>query len=274
MVAHTTSGVEAITTLCYAGSMFAPLLEQIGLSPNEAKIYEALMTYGGSGVSSISSRAKVHRRNVYDTLQRLLQKGLVYEVYTTKETAYHAVDPSKLIELAQERTRLVEGSLPQMLKTFHALKKTESSYIYKGIEGVKNYMRDTLAVGEDIYVLGAKGAWFDSRLDSYSGWYIEEVKKRGMKINILYDHEVQEKMPDIPGKLGPYYKFLPKGYSTESAMDIFGDHILTYSGLTLGKWADDLTVFVTISPKLAEAQRIWWKMMWDMLPNPPKKRKH
>ena len=47
------------------------VLQSIGLSPNEAKIYDALVTYGVSGVSTISLRAKVHRRNCYDALQRL-----------------------------------------------------------------------------------------------------------------------------------------------------------------------------------------------------------
>jgi sugar-specific transcriptional regulator TrmB len=253
--------------------MFAPLLEHIGLSPNEAKVYEALITYGGSGVSSISTRSQVHRRNVYDSIQRLLQKGLVYEVYTPKETVYNAVDPSKLMELAQERTRLLEASLPQLLSTFNTVKKTESSYIYKGIEGIKNYMHDTLTVGKDIYVMGAKGAWLDTRLDNFSNWYLDEIKKRDIKIYILFDAEVEEKMPDVPAKISYDYKFLPKKYSTESAIDIFGDHVVTYSGLTLGKWADDLTVFVTISSKLADAQRTWWKMMWDMLPEPKKSKR-
>lgn len=253
--------------------MFDPLLQELGLSPNESKIYETLMTYGGSGVAGISSRSKVHRRNVYDAMQRLQEKGLVYEVYTTKETKYHAVDPSKLMELAQERARKLEQFLPQMLGTFQKQKSEESSYIYKGIEGIKNYLHDTLAVGEDVYILGAKGGWFDPRLDAMTDWYFKEVKKKGMKIRVLFDHEVREKMPDVPAKSSYEHKFLPKEFSTESAIDIFGDRVLTYSGLTLGKWADDLTVFVTISPKLAEAQRAWWKMVWNMLPEPKERKK-
>ena len=75
--------------------MQTALLQELGLPLNEAKIYEALLTYGGSGVSTISLRSGVHRRNTYDALHRLIEKGLVYEVFTQGETVYEAVEPGK-----------------------------------------------------------------------------------------------------------------------------------------------------------------------------------
>ena len=43
--------------------MFTEILQQIGLSLNEAKIYEALLDLKEAGVSEISSRTSIHRRN-------------------------------------------------------------------------------------------------------------------------------------------------------------------------------------------------------------------
>jgi len=60
--------------------MHRQILEEIGLSPNEAKIYETLLSSGEVGVSDISLKANVHRRNVYDALNRLVEKGLVYRI--------------------------------------------------------------------------------------------------------------------------------------------------------------------------------------------------
>jgi hypothetical protein len=33
---------------------------------------------------------------------------------------------------------------------------------------------------------------------------------------------------------------------------------------------DDVTIFVIVSPRLAESYRTWWHMMWDLLPEPKK----
>ena len=45
------------------------ILEEIGLSPNEAKIYTTLLGLGLSTVTSISNKCKLHRANVYDSLK-------------------------------------------------------------------------------------------------------------------------------------------------------------------------------------------------------------
>src|SRR3989338_3765444 len=242
------------------------LYEDLGLSPNEARIYYALVTYGGSGVSTIAIRSKVHRSNAYDSLHRLIEKGLVYEVFGQRETLYEAVDPGKLLEFLEEKQRKLQSALPALLSRYQKHRAPEQAYIFKGIEGVKNYLRLALKTGEDVYSLAAKGAWFDPRLQTFTEWFLKEAKKKGMKYHHIFDDEVREKLPDVLKAVGKPYKFLPKDFSTDSTMDIFGDHVVTFNGLELGNLRDDLTIFVMVSPGLAESYRTWWKCVWDKLP--------
>ena len=90
------------------------ILEKLGLSPNEAKIYLSLLEYGESGVADISTQAGVHRRNVYDSLKRLLDKGLVQQSLDTKENSYAPVDPSKLTEIIAEQSQQLEEVMPAL----------------------------------------------------------------------------------------------------------------------------------------------------------------
>ena len=62
--------------------MYQEILEGLGLSPNEAKIYETLVERGESSVSEISVAAKIHRRNTYDAIQRLINKGLCFQIFS------------------------------------------------------------------------------------------------------------------------------------------------------------------------------------------------
>ncbi|MBI3619344.1 hypothetical protein HY213_04925 [Candidatus Peregrinibacteria bacterium] len=245
--------------------MILSTLEHLGLSPNEAKVYEALVTYGGSGVSTIALRAKVNRSNAYETLYRLTEKGLIYEVFTQKETIYEAVDPNKLMELVTEQQTKLETILPKLHSLYRKHLTTERAYIFKGIEGVKNYLREALKVGEDIYSFGAKGAWFDPRLQLFTQRFLKEAKRRGIKHHHIFDYAVKDGLPEVPKAVGKPYKFLPKDFATDSTMDIFGDHVVTFHGLELGKLRDDLTIFVLVSPGLAESYRTWWKCMWEKL---------
>ena len=246
--------------------MDTQLYEDLGLSPNEARIYDALITYGGSGVSTIALRSKVHRSNAYDSLHRLIEKGLVYEVFGQRETLYEAVDPGKLLEFLEEKQRKLQSAMPSLLSRYQKHRAPEQAYIFKGVEGVKNYLRLALKTGEDIYSLAAKGAWFDPRLQTFTEWFLKEAKKKGMKYHHIFDHEVRSALPHVLKSVGKPYKFLPKDFSTDSTMDIFGDHVVTFNGLGLGKLRDDLTIFVMVSPGLAESYRTWWKCLWEKLP--------
>jgi sugar-specific transcriptional regulator TrmB len=246
--------------------MITELLQELGLTQNEAKIYEALVTYGGSGVSTISLRSKVHRRNAYECLHRLIEKGLVYEVFTRGETIYEGVQPTKLMELIEEKQQKLAQELPHLLSVFRQHRSPERAHIYKGIEGIKNYMNAALESGEDIYVLGSEGVWFDPRLATHTAMFLKEAEAKGMKFHIIFDHDVQEKTPHIPKMLTATFKYLPAAYSTNSTMDIFADHIVMYTGMEPGKLIEDATIFVMVSPALAESCRIWWKLLWNLLP--------
>ena len=248
--------------------MYTELFAELGLSPNEAKIYEALITYGGSGVSTVALRSGVHRRNAYDSLHRLIEKGLVSEVFSQGETVYEAVDPEKLMEIVREKEMRLNKALPDLLKSFRTHKVPQRAYIYKGLEGFKNYLRDVLRTGEDVHLIGAKGFWFDPRLETFTEWFLKEAKRKGIRYHHIFDHDVEHQLPHVLKAVGKPYKFLPKKYDTESAIDIFGDHVVTFTGLGLGKLEDDVTVFVMVDPQLADSYRTWWKMLWDILPDP------
>lgn len=262
---HHKGAIHHSSAVHYPQAMIHPLLQELGLSPNEAKIYEALLTYGGSGVSTISLRAQVHRRNAYDAVQRLLQKGLVFEVHGKGEVVYEAVEPGKLMEFLKDKETRLTAALPQLQKLFHTNQAPELAYIFKGVEGVKNYMREALRLEQDMFVLGAEGAWLDPRIRPYTEWFLSEATKRDMKIRAIFDCDAKE-ITGVPEVLSHEHKYLPEQYDTNATMDIFGDYVVTYTGTAPGKLLEDVTIFVLYSPQLAHSYRIWWQMIWDLLP--------
>ena len=72
------------------------ILEKIGLSPTEAKIYLALLDLGEANVRATADYIKTNRRNVYDAMIRLLDKGIIFAIVGLEEKVYCPVDPDKL----------------------------------------------------------------------------------------------------------------------------------------------------------------------------------
>lgn len=243
--------------------MYAELFEQLGLSKNEARIYETLLAEGESGIGHLATKSKVHRRNVYDSMNRLIEKGLVFEILEKKENHYQAVDPRKLLELVEEKQNMLSKVMPQLDALYKGTPRNEQVYIYRGAEGWKNYMRDMLRIGEPAYFIGAKGGWLDARVKHFFPQFIKEAQKKKLQFYHLFDHEVKKDCNEILQYVGKQYKFLPKGFSTQAAIDIFGDHVNVISPIHIGGLAEEFSVTVIVNKHIADAFRVWFWFMWN-----------
>jgi sugar-specific transcriptional regulator TrmB len=243
--------------------MYEELLREIGLSPNEARVYEALLKIGQTSVQTISNKSGVHRRNVYDALQKLTEKGLVSQIFIKSEKNFKAINPNRLLSLLKEKEDKITKVLPELQSKYLAVEEKEEAYLYRGIEGVKNYLNDILKTKETVYFIGAKAFWFDERLKHFLPRFQRERKQLGIKFMHLFDNEVKTLKPEILEDVGKPYKFLPKEYSSQTAVDIFGPYVVTFVGVKPGELEEEPLIFVMKSQKLADGYRKFFQFMWD-----------
>jgi len=245
--------------------MYEEMLTKFGLIPNEAKVYEALLSLGEASVQNISLKASIHRRTVYDELKKLIEKGLVNESIIKGERHFVATDPQRLIEILKEKEQMINNVLPQMQGLYKAEEKNEEARFFRGIEGFKLYLQAILDEGKDVYFIGAKAFWLDPRLQHYLRHFDKERKKKGINFFHIFDHEVKTEKPEILELVGKPYKFLPKKYSSQTAVDIFGDYVVTFVGVEPGKLHDEPLQFMLKSKELAEGYKKYFDFMWDNL---------
>ncbi len=79
----------------------------------------------------------------------------------------------------------------------------------------------------------------------------------------LFDHEVKEQKPEILKLVGKPYKFLSKEYSSPTAVDIFGDYVVTFVGVKPGELFEEPLQFILKSKLLADGYRKNFQFMWD-----------
>ena len=246
--------------------MVVEKLQKLGFSKNEATIYGALLDLDESSPGAIAAHTKIHQRNVYDALKRLIDKGLVFRIISKSENIYSPVDPDKLLEMVREKDRELRKILPGLKARYQERKVGQEAYIYRGIEGFKNYLRDILRVGEDVYFIGGKLIWVAPELKGFSEQFLKEVKRKKIRFHCIFDAEVKERGKDALKHYSPPHKFLPQAYSTNSVLVIFGDYVVAYTGVTFMKLENNLTVFVLKDKNLAESYRTWFTFMSDHLP--------
>ncbi|MCB9358505.1 hypothetical protein H6503_01110 [Candidatus Woesearchaeota archaeon] len=243
--------------------MYEELFLEMGLSLNESKVYEALLDIGESSVQAISIRSKVHRRNAYDSLSKLNEKGLVSEVFVKGEKNFKPTNPIHLLDMIKEKEERISQKLPELQQKFLAVEEPAEAYTYKGIQGFKNYLRDILKTKETVYFIGAKAFWLDERLKHYLPHFQRERKKLGIKFMHIFDHEIKSGKSEILKMVGKPYRFFPKGYSSTTAIDIFGPYVVTFVGVEPGKLHKEPLMFVMKSQQLADGYRKFFLFMWD-----------
>ncbi len=247
--------------------MYESILQELGLSKNEARIYEALVSEGESGVGVIAVKSKVHRRNVYDSIKRLVSRGLVFEIVGKSESLYQAVEPVRLNEMLEEKRENLGRIMPALETLYRGASYRQQVCVYRGPEGWKNYMRDMLRVADEAHFIGAQGAWLDERVKNFFPYFSKEAEKKGIRYYHLFDHKVKEEKPEIIPHIGADYKFLPKEYSSNAAVDIFGNHVNILTEIHLGRLGEEIRFIVIVDEAVANAFRTWFKLMWDICPD-------
>ena len=243
--------------------MYKEILESIGLTPNESKVYEAIIDLSKASIERIAISSKVHRRNVYDSIEKLVEKGLITREFAEGKKLYRAVNPTRLLDLIKEKETAINKILPSLQQRFKSTIYTEEAYIYKGIEGFKNYLQDILDVNETVYFIGAKGYWLDERLKYYLPKFDNERVKKGIHFKHIYDHEVRKDAKEILKLRLNEFRFLPKEFSSLTAVDIFGDYVVSFYGDKAGQLGEEPMQFVIKSRKIADGYRKFFDFMWQ-----------
>ena len=119
--------------------MNTSVLEELGLSNAEAKIYLALLGLGSSKTGDIIDRTKLQSSTVYHVLGSLVEKGLVSYVLKGKIKFYQAEDPNSFLLFLEEKKRKLNEILPELRRKERLSKQKQTAKVYEGLKGVKGW---------------------------------------------------------------------------------------------------------------------------------------
>ncbi|MFT4304695.1 MAG: TrmB family transcriptional regulator [Candidatus Woesearchaeota archaeon] len=241
--------------------MHQEILQKMGLSVNESKVYEALLILGITTANNIALEAKIQRRNVYDTVKQLKEKGLCSEIEEEGIRKFKAIHPNRLMDLIKEKEDILEKAMPQLSGLFEAIQPIEQTIVYKGIDSVKNFYWDMIRKGEDLWVLGGRGNWLDPRWKYFLPKMDKERIAKGIKYKHIFYNELRdENHPNhrITKILKDNeIRFLPEGFTSTCSIEISGDMVASMY------WGKEPLVVVIISKHIAEGYKKYFEFMWQ-----------
>ncbi len=241
--------------------MYIELLRKVGLSEGEIKAYEALLQLGPASANQIHEKVGIERRNVYDILNKLIERGLVTYIDENKKRTFSLAHPRKILGYIEEKIahledikKEVEKDIAAVIKTFEASKPSLSAEVYRGMEGIKAVWEEMLNHKEIRWI--GSGNYVPTKFPVY--WHNWNKRRREKKIESyhLFRHEFKWKMIENVGKA----KFLPLEFSKNpTVIAVFGNKVVNFL------FGEELFAFVIESQELAENYQQYHEYLWNKI---------
>jgi sugar-specific transcriptional regulator TrmB len=227
-------------------------LKEIGLSDCEAKIFIALLKLGEASVAEISQSSGLHRTNIYDSLEKLKEKGFVAYISKENKQFFRATEPESLLNYLKEREESIKKLIPELKEMQSTIQEKVTVEVFKGKQGLKSVLKDILLKKEEVIGYSIAGQ-LRQFLPAFAEYYFREQTKHKIKHRFIYTKGVIKP----PSK---YYeiKYLPKEFSSTTLN-------LCYDNLLLNIiWEPEMIAIKIKSKQLAEDFKKHFDLLWKL----------
>lgn len=231
-------------------------LQEFGLSNTEAKIYLTLVLLGKSQAGEITKKSNVNRTNVYDSLERLIEKGIVSYITENNIKLFEAVNPERLQEIIEEKQNKLKKLIQELKVKYSAGKTEEDASIFRDKKGIKSIFEDILNERRDLFVYGAESR-FKEIFPFYQKHWNDERARLKIKVKIIYNEKVKKEKKAEKLKLLEM-KFLPETYNFPSTIMIYGDNVVTIV------WTETPFAFLIKSKEVVKSNLNFFDLLWKI----------
>lgn len=234
------------------------ILEEVGLTKTEARVYERLLQLGECSVGILQKSLETHPQIVYRAIENLIKKGLVISTRKNNKKYVSAEHPRRLEEMEKEKIAKLKNSLPELL---HLMKPQKGAIVKTsiGVEAIRSFRRtavNELKRNESLLVIGGSGdRFYDTMGNTYEEIENKRIKKKIHKKLVAFSGEKEKFQKDIH-RLYTDFRYFSSEYPTLSSINIFGDNV----GIII--WATEPILIHIKSPEVATSYRHYFDELW------------
>ena len=250
-----------------------PLLQQLGLSIQQANIYLSSLAIGAQPASVIAKNTGLKRAHTYNLLEQMKDAGYIQEFIKDGVRHFVSCSPATLLSMLTNRAQEIEVRKEKLLQMLPVLDTIRNPLIvqpkvrfYQGVEGLKEVYNDTIRepVGA-IYALCDWDHLFPAtESKELHDWMWDYADRRAAK-NISF-LAIANKSPesDVAFRLGRKQKRkikMLKGVYLPVELMVYG------SKVALMSTKDDMVGVIIENAAIAETLRNFHQAMWPLLPD-------
>lgn len=233
------------------------LLEELGLTKLEIKIFEFLLDNGPSIVGDVARKTGIHRRNSYDALERLIQKGLVSYIKENNVKQYEASSPDVVYEKLKSRLTEWEEVMPDLEEKRKQWDNKKETLFFRGISGIKHIFFDQIEVGEEVLV-HATNMDTSSVLKYFFPKYQNLRKENNIKTRMIFDESFKADLSKMKKLPLCKIKMISGCNSTDTSQYIYGDNV------AIVRWSSEPFAILIRDKEISKSFREKFEVFWDL----------
>ena len=233
------------------------ILEDIGLTTAEIKVFLALLELGTATAGPIMEKAGTQNSVTHSTLASLVEKGLISYVKKGHVRNYQTADPDILLKFIDKKRNKLNQLLPELIARQKLVEKQEVE-IYEGLRGHRVMLYDFIEdakKGDEYLFLSffAKNADdFDDIFELYNE-FSKDRRRIGLKTKGIAPIQIKGKFKDrFKGE-----ELLFVDFPILTNITIFKNKVF------MTPWEDRKMSFLIHSRQLAEMYRQYFYSIWD-----------
>jgi len=239
-------------------------LKELGLSEGQISVYSAVLDFGIGSLNRIHEKTGIERRNIYDILNKLIEKGLISYTIEKGKRTYQCTHPNKILEeikLKKSALQNLEKQLPQIHEMFDISKPEIRAEVFRGNEAIKSLLEESLEYKEQYWIGGNSGVESTPMKNWFKHWMQRRVDRRVIMHDLVdYGTFLEGLNPnDIKTHKKNYYKYcrLPKELKSPMVVLIFGDKVAQIL------WSKQSFAFVLESTEIKESFMRYFEYFWE-----------
>ncbi len=233
------------------------ILEELGLSKGEVKVYLALLELDISKVGTLIEKTEMASSAVHNALLTLSNKGLISHVKKGQIKLYQAAPPKYIGNFAEQRLEKFNELLPELEEKQRKNNEKQEAEVFIGFKGITTMLNLLI---ED----SKKG-------ETYMFFASMSPEDRNKEIQAFYekyDFKRKEKGLFVRGlatlKLKPYFQDRNKVLHVKyTSFPIPKNISIVNDKVTIISWSDKPVGFLIRSKQIADSYRDLFEEIWD-----------
>ena len=244
-------------------------LQQLGLSPEEERIYSTLVELGSATVLAIARAASVNRTTTYRLLEKLKASGLVEEMVDEHKSIFR-VSGSHMLEQAvrakEAESKLLRDLLPSISPLISSVGQNQQPgtkvLFYRGSEGIKQMIWNVLKAKNEVVGYTYRSVWEITGLKFAHDWY-REFKERQLHFKDIYSDAYL--FGKNPPEIIEHKENFASRYVPASLLDINHQEDIYNDVIGLYNWYEGEVFGVEIyNEKIAAMHKQLFEIVWKL----------